>query len=79
MFFSLKNVVYAKISPCIEKGLMLQDTEQVFCNANLFITSHSHKYTQNLCMLKGYVNQWPHLKHKAQGRGVTTPCFNSVP
>lgn len=35
LFFFLKNVIYAKISSCFEKGLMLQDTEQVFCNADL--------------------------------------------
>lgn len=46
--FFLKHLIYAKISSCFEKALMLQDTEQVFCNADLFITSHFHKYTQNL-------------------------------
>lgn len=72
-FFSLENVIYAKISSCFEKGLMLQNTEQVFCNADLFIISHSHKYTQNLGTLKGfcYVNQQPHLKQTALGREVS--------
>lgn len=83
-FFSLENVIYAKISSCFEKGLMLQNTEQVFCNADLFIISHSHKYTQNLGTLKGFCllcqSAATAETNSTRERGVTMPLsLNSVP
>ena len=69
----IKNVIDTNLPFCFEKGLMLQDSKQPFCNADLLLSLIPINTPQNYALAMDpvcYIKQPPHLKREAHGRDV---------